>query len=336
MSVVSTLQNSMRLLTVGFFGLVLVMTAPGTSSAADLPRTSPEEAGFAADLAARTDKAAAEGILGNVHAVAAARDGRVFMERYYTGEDEHWGTPLGQVTFGPDVQHDLRSVSKTIVGLLYGIALEDGLVPSLPEPVLDHFPAYADLASEPGRREITIAHVLSMTMGLEWDESLPYSDPRNSEIAMELADDRYRFILSRPIVHKPGAKWTHSEHGEAVAASGLRMTLLDLVKIGQLTRQNGQWQGKQIVQAAWLNEATKPHADPPGPLSYGYHWWAGVGERSGKPFHMALGNGGKTLVVNPSMGMVVAFLAGEYNDPNAWQQAIAFSGQVLFPALERP
>ena len=43
------------------------------------------------------------------------------------------------------------------------------------------------------RRRILVRHALSMTMGLEWDESLPYTDPRNSEIAMELAPDRYRF-----------------------------------------------------------------------------------------------------------------------------------------------
>ncbi len=43
------------------------------------------------------------------------------------------------------------------------------------------------------------AHVLSMTMGVEWDElTLPYTDPRNSEIAMEAAPDRYRYVLSRP------------------------------------------------------------------------------------------------------------------------------------------
>lgn len=60
----------------------------------------------------------------------------------------------------------------------------------------------------PGRDDLTIAHMLSMTMGTEWDElTIPYPDPRNSEIAMEAAPDRYRFILNPPIVAEPGMNW---------------------------------------------------------------------------------------------------------------------------------
>lgn len=47
-------------------------------------------------------------------------------------------------------------------------------------------------------------------MGLEWDEERPYTDPANSEIAMERASDRYRFILDRPIVAEPGGRWIYS------------------------------------------------------------------------------------------------------------------------------
>ena len=54
-----------------------------------------------------------------------------------------------------------------------------------------------------------------MKMGTEWNEDLPYSDPKNSEIAMEYAEDRYRFVLDRPMVNEPGDWWTY--HGGAVA-----------------------------------------------------------------------------------------------------------------------
>jgi CubicO group peptidase (beta-lactamase class C family) len=58
-----------------------------------------------------------------------------------------------------------------------------------------------------------------MTMGTEWDEiTFPYSDPRNSEIKMEAAPDRYRYILSLPIVGEPGVKWTYC--GGATALLG--------------------------------------------------------------------------------------------------------------------
>jgi CubicO group peptidase (beta-lactamase class C family) len=140
------------------------------------------------------------------------------LERYYSGSDESWGRPLGTVTFGPETLHDLRSVTKSITGLLYGIALERGLVPPPEAPLLAEFPQYPDLAADPGRARLTVKHALSMTLGMEWNEQLPYTDPANSEIAMERAPDRFRFILERPIVTEPGRRWSYS--GGATALIG--------------------------------------------------------------------------------------------------------------------
>jgi CubicO group peptidase (beta-lactamase class C family) len=122
------------------------------------------------------------------------------------------------VTFGPDTLHDLRSVTKSVVGLLYGIALDHGLVPPPAAPLLAQFHDYADLAADPQRAKLTVGHALTMTLGMEWDEQRPYTDPANSEIAMEAAPDRLRFVLERPIVAEPGTAWTYS--GGAVALIG--------------------------------------------------------------------------------------------------------------------
>ena len=145
----------------------------------------PADAGFAPDLGDRLDEAVRKGELRNLHAVLVARGGKLVVERYYEGRDERWGRPLGTVKFGPDVKHDLRSISKSVVGLLYGIALAEGKVPAPDRPLIDQFPAYKDLAVDPRRRRMTIAHALSMTLGTEWNEDLPYTDPRNGEYAME-------------------------------------------------------------------------------------------------------------------------------------------------------
>ncbi len=158
------------------------------------------------------------GLLLPIHALLVARRNRLVLEQYFEGEDETWGDALGRVQFGPQVLHDLRSVTKSIVGLLYGIALERGLVPALDTPVVDGFPEYPELVVDPERRKVTVAHTLNMTMGMAWDENKPYTDPTNSEIAMELAPDRYRFILDRPIIGAPGEKWVYS--GGAVALIG--------------------------------------------------------------------------------------------------------------------
>lgn len=157
--------------------------------------------------------------MNGLHALLVSRGGALVFEHYEQGVDEALGRPLGMVAFSPDVRHDLRSVSKSVVGLLYGIALADGKVPPSQARLYDQCPEYADLATLPGRDRLAIHDVLDMTLGLEWDElSIPYGKPGNSEMAMEAAPDRFRFILERPIVGEPGATWTYC--GGATALLG--------------------------------------------------------------------------------------------------------------------
>jgi CubicO group peptidase (beta-lactamase class C family) len=188
------------------------MTATGAFAAS--PAETPREA-----VEQRLKQAQQDGRISGLHTLLVSQAGRTVVEHYQPGEDEAWGHPLGTVIFAPDVLHDLRSVSKSVVGLLYGIALADAKVPP-PEALLyDQFPEYPDLARQLGRDRITVHHALSMTLGFEWDElTIPYGDPRNSETAMEAAPDRFRFILERPIAGEPGVKWTYC--GGATALLG--------------------------------------------------------------------------------------------------------------------
>ena len=152
----------------------------------------------------KLDEAFAAGKLPGLHSVLVMHKGRVAAERYYSGVDECRGTPLGERLPDAASLHDLRSVTKSVTGLLYGIALSEGLVPGLDENLFTQFPEYPDLAAQTDRQKITIRNVLSMKMGMEWNEDLPYTDLKNSEIAMDMAEDRYRFVLDRPMVTKPG------------------------------------------------------------------------------------------------------------------------------------
>ncbi len=127
------------------------------------------------------------GEIPGVHGVVVVHHGKTVAEWYVAGKDETLGDPLGMVQFGPDTLHDIRSVTKSVVSMLFGIALTDGAIKSLDTPVLDYFPEYKDLHT-PERMKIRLSDVLSMTSGLHWDErTYPYTDPRNSEIAMDLA-----------------------------------------------------------------------------------------------------------------------------------------------------
>ncbi len=179
------------------------------AASSDWRRISPSDAGFASDLEARLDNLVTSGRAWNLHGVVILRKGALVLERYDAGEDEIWGDPIGRVAFGPDTQHDLRSVTKSILGLLYGVALAQGKVPAPERPLLEAFPEYAELATDPRHKRLTIAHALTMSLGLEWNEDIPYQDPANSEIQMELAPDRYRYIFSRPFVADPGTRWIY-------------------------------------------------------------------------------------------------------------------------------
>ena len=195
----------------------------------------PEDAGFVPDIGDRLDNAVLRKEFDNLHAVLVVRGGKLVLERYYEGRDKITrGEDLGIVKFGPEVKHDLRSVSKSIVGLLYGLALADGKVADPDQSLIGQFPAYEDLAADPTRAGMTVRHALTMTLGTEWDESSSYHDPRNSETAMDRAADRYRYVLGRPMVAEPGAKWTYNGGTTAVLAHlisrGTGQRLLDFAR----------------------------------------------------------------------------------------------------------
>lgn len=180
---------------------------------------SPSDAGFVADLNGLFDAILAAGRLSNLHGVVALHGGRIFFERYLRGIDYHGGESLGEVSFEPDMPHDMRSVTKSVVGLLYGVALAGKRVPAPDQPLLAQFPEYPDLAKDPARARLTVANALTMTLGTEWNESgVPYTDPANGETAMNSAPDRYRFVLDRPVIAPPGQVWMYN--GGAVALVG--------------------------------------------------------------------------------------------------------------------
>jgi CubicO group peptidase (beta-lactamase class C family) len=114
-------------------------TATSSAAALDWRRVAPAKAGFVDDLEARLDQAIADQRVWNLHSVLAVRHGRLVLERYFEGQDNARGRPLGMVSFKADTLHDLRSVSKSIVGLLYGIALAAGRVPSPEQPLMRWF-----------------------------------------------------------------------------------------------------------------------------------------------------------------------------------------------------
>jgi CubicO group peptidase (beta-lactamase class C family) len=183
-------------------------------------KAAPADTGFTPDIEVRLDKLIDRKRAWGLHGVVVARGRRIALERYFEGEDNNWGQRLGLVRFGPDTLHNLYSATKSIVALLYGIALAEGKVPPTTAPLYAQFPEYADLiAADKRRGQQTIAHTLMMSLGTQWNEiGLAYDSPSNDEVGMEMARDRYRFVLERPVIGPPGKRWQYN--GGATALLG--------------------------------------------------------------------------------------------------------------------
>ncbi|WP_326821631.1 serine hydrolase domain-containing protein [Streptosporangium sp. NBC_01756] len=323
----------------------------------------PEKAGFAPDLADRLDALIRQGRASGLHGVVVTRHGDLVLEHYGSGADHTWNTPLGTVDFGPDTPHDVRSITKSIVGLLYGIALADGLVPEPGEPILRHFPEYPDLAADSRRARLTVEHALTMTLGLQWDESKPYTSPENDEIGMELAADRYRFVLERPVIEDPGRRW-HYSGGAAALVGGLiargtgrpledfaRTALFEPLGIGsfewtagddgvaaaasglRLTPRDLATIGqavldRRVIPADWVESTLRPRVPLWNGSSYGYLWYVTPDGRA-----TATGNGGQRLFLLPGLDLVVAVTAGNYNGSDQDATPRAVLEDVVLPAL---
>lgn len=349
-----------------------VLGVPGLPQA--LLTISPAEAGLAADIGSRLGDGIAAGDYDGLHALLILRHGRLALERYFDGADEAWGQPLDSPAHGPELLHDVRSVTKSVVSLLYGIALGEGRVPATSARLFDALPDYADLATSPQHRRLTIGHVLSMRMGLAWNEDMTYADPHNGERQMEAAADRYRYILSQPMLEAPGKRWVYcggatalighllargtgqsleayaaerlfaplgifewqwvkGSDGQPAASSGLRLKGRDMARLGQLVLDRGHAFGRRVVPPGWLATSLKPRAVVESGLHYGYQWWIGHLLQSGKPWAAAFGNGGQRLFVIPSLDMVVAILAGNYNRADQWKMPVRLMSRIVIPSI---
>jgi CubicO group peptidase (beta-lactamase class C family) len=288
----------------------------------------------------------------NLHGVVVLRHGELVYEYYGTGPDYSWGVSHGVVGFGPDTLHDLRSVTKSIVGLLYGIAWEAGDVPGPDEPLLSHFPEYPDLAEDPARARLTVRHALTMTLGLEWNEGLPYTSPANSEIAMELASDRTRYVLERPIVDEPGTRWSYCGGASALLGRLISMgtgtplpAFAESALFAPLGIGSYEWMagddgvasaasGLRLAprDLARIGQTVLAGGRPDGrqivpagwlaealrphvPIGDGRHYgyqWY-LGATDAVRWAAAMGNGGQRLCVVPDLELVITITAGDYD-----------------------
>jgi CubicO group peptidase (beta-lactamase class C family) len=246
------------------------------------------------------------------HSLLIYRNHTLVLEDYFAGRDGDWGRDLGIVNHNDATLHDLRSISKSVTSACIGLAIRQGSIKSVDQPIFDFLLDYSRYCNE-GREKLTIRHLLTMSSGLEWDEER--LDIMNDENKMDFSDDPIGFALNRKIVAAPGTLWRYNSgsteilgavlwkatgkdlnefarenlfepmgiagacwnrfprYNAPLAACGLRMTSRELLKFGILYLDDGQWEGKQILPKKWVEESLTMAIKRPDEGGYGYFFW---------------------------------------------------------------
>ena len=286
---------------------------------------SPRSAGMDEGALARADQLAAQ--IPRLRSLLVVRRGRLVRERYWGGRT------------ASDLA-DVRSVTKSVVSTLTGLALERGHLSSLDQTLGELLPAGV-ATLDPWERAITIRDLLTMSGGWEWHEqgAIGYNE-------WILSGDPVGYLLAKPEASPPGDTFVYNTAavhllgivleaavGETLPAfadevlfgplgigaraweplgghvnggAGLDLRPRDLARIGQLFLQEG-WSGdERVLPAGWVEEATRHHypwISDAGPtnVSYGYLWWTDE-DHDG---YLAWGYGGQFIYVAPARDLVV-------------------------------
>ena len=273
-------------------------------------------------------------------ALLVLKEGQMVLERY-------------ALTGGPDVHWISWSVSKSFVSALVGIAVHEGHIRSVEDPISDYIPVPKGSAYH----DVSIKNVLQMSSGARWNED--YSDPscdvfrlaaamggamsleefvagmatesppgtvcrynsgETQALGMLLAyatkrtlSDYMQEKLFEPLGMNAAGYWLVDKTGKEMAFAGLNLIARDFIKIGELYRNDGVWNGQQVVPAAWVKASITADASHlvPGkpwlsdhtlPFGYGYQWWLPAGQ-DGE--FTALGIYNQVVYADRSRGVVI-------------------------------
>jgi CubicO group peptidase (beta-lactamase class C family) len=238
-------------------------------------------------------------------------------------------------------KHNIFSCTKSVVSALIGIAIDQGYIEGLQQPVLSFFPQRTVANGDANKEAMTLEHLLTMTTGFRCQDSYLYRWTGLNQ--MRESEDWVQFVLDLPMDGEPGARfeycngasfllsaiiqettgmsalefaeehlfgplgisdvdWSSNPQGISLGYSELRMHPHDMAKIGYLYLNDGRWDGEQIVPSEWVKASTRKYVSATLEDGYGYQWWV---DDSG--MYLALGYGGQFIFVIPEKEMVVVF-----------------------------
>ncbi|MEP7273955.1 MAG: serine hydrolase [Acidobacteriota bacterium] len=320
------------------FAMMVLLTFATRSQAqhADWRTATPESQGVDSSILAEAIESAQQrGV--NIHSLMLVRNGVIVAEAYFYPYDGR--TP-----------HDIASLTKPVTATLIGLAIAQGKIESVKQPMLALYSGRRIASVDERKQRVLVEHLLTMSSGLACKPQA--GEPTLWE--MLSAPNNTQFMLDLPMVAEPGSTYVYCSGGmhllsgallektamnaEAFARKNLfaplsisnliwprdaqnvshgfgNLHLLprDMAKLGLLYLNQGKWNDKQVVPSAWVAEATRSQIKTGGAGSsdYGYGWRVPT---SGGPIAFeAGGRGGQQISVLPSKKTVVVLTGGGYN-----------------------
>jgi CubicO group peptidase (beta-lactamase class C family) len=274
-----------------------------------------------------------------LNSVLIYEKGNVVTENYFNGLDENYVA-------------NIKSASKSIISMLVGIALDKNLINSIDDRVLDIFPEYVNPAIDIRLKDITIRHLLSMRAGFKYNEmdfylpgQHPIWDAKDSVkaiFALPLAHtpgERYAYAtpqthLLTAILTKvtkmdvlsfankflfhpldiQGVSWQQTADGIYMGGSDMFMTPREMLQLGVLYLNDGEFNGKQLISKTWIKQSINgdyPLSKISSKDFYGYLWkkW----NINGHEAYRAAGFGGQYIINIPSLSMTIVTTSNPRN-----------------------
>jgi len=240
--------------------------------------------------------------------------------------------------------HDIASVTKSVMSLLIGIAIDKGFIKNEDEKVVKYFPKYT--IKNDKVKNITVKYLLNMASGLQCS----WNNGERELEQMQETPDWVEFMFTLPFSSEPGEKfsycsgnfyllaeilqrttkmkchefakkylfdllqfretyWEENSKGVNHGWGDLHIRPYDLAKIGCLLLNDGKWDEKQIISKEWVNKI-KPMYYIRGTESYGYGWWL---DSENPDEIQALGRGGQRLFIFKEKNIVIVTTGGGFD-----------------------
>lgn len=309
-----------------------------------------------ADLSTIAEQADA---ISSVRSLLIQQNDQLVLERYFDGQSA--GSAM-----------NTKSASKSIISLLVGIAVDQGLIGSIDEPIHPYFPEYFETISDSLKRSITIKDLLTMRSGLETTSFHNYG-------RWVVSDDWVGFTLEQPMVDEPGegmeystgtshllsvmieresgmstrefanqylfgpmdinpGGWQQDPQGYYFGGNNLALRPSDMLKIGQMVLNGGTYQGRRIISNEWLEQSFQTYTRSEyNPYDYGYMWWNRP--VAGHKVYFAWGFGGQYIFIIPDLDSVVVLTSSlqNANQSRSYKRPVFnLLGDQIIPFLETP